>query len=202
MISTSRSRRFAQRSSLSSSPGRACVGVRGWRCLPWCTMRRSRFRFEPRLLFDGPIDSAVGAETAASVVATLREVLSNIARHANATVVDVELAVGDDLLLQVCDNGCGLPDPAPVGGHGLLNINSRAEALGGSAEFAPSAFGRHHCAVAGALRIVALLPGRGVKVHRCRGAGSRFGAFVGRPVLGPDPPTRTFASFGSDSCVV
>ena len=92
--------------------------------------------FEPRLLFDGPIDSAVGADTAASVVATLREVLSNIARHANATVVDVELAVGDDLLLQVCDNGCGLPDPAPVGGHGLLNINSRAEALGGSAEFA------------------------------------------------------------------
>lgn len=90
--------------------------------------------FEPRLIFDGPIDSVVANETAAAVVATLREALSNVGKHANATVVDVELVAGDELLLQVRDNGRGLLEPVPDGGHGLQNIQARAERLGGTAE--------------------------------------------------------------------
>ena len=97
--------------------------------------------FEPRLILDGPIDSAVQGETAAAVVATLREALSNVAKHANATVVDVELAVGDDLLLQVCDNGRGILEPAPQGGNGLVNMRARAEQLGGNAQIHRSPVG-------------------------------------------------------------
>ena len=41
--------------------------------------------FEPRCFFDGPVDSAVDDELAAELLATLREALSNVARHARAT---------------------------------------------------------------------------------------------------------------------
>jgi signal transduction histidine kinase len=101
----------------------------------------SALGFEPRLLLDGPIDSAVDADTAAAVTATLREALSNTAKHAEATVVDVELAVGHDLLLQVSDNGRGIPQPPPEGGKGLGNMAARAERLGGSAVVRRSAAG-------------------------------------------------------------
>ena len=38
--------------------------------------------FEPRCFFDGPVDCGVGGEVAAELLATLREALSNVARHA------------------------------------------------------------------------------------------------------------------------
>jgi signal transduction histidine kinase len=90
--------------------------------------------FEPRLMLDGPIDSTVPGDVAEAVVATLREALSNVAKHAAASVVDVELAVGNDLLLQVCDNGTGIAEPLPTAGHGLTNMIGRARDLGGNAE--------------------------------------------------------------------
>jgi signal transduction histidine kinase len=64
-------------------------------------------------------------------VATLREALSNVAKHARATKVDVVLSVGDQILLRVLDDGRGLPDTIHDGGPGLTNMASRAEALGG-----------------------------------------------------------------------
>jgi signal transduction histidine kinase len=90
--------------------------------------------FEPRVILDGPIDSAVPLAIADEILATLREGLSNVARHANATVVDVELDVGDDVLLRICDNGRGLAQPIPTEGHGLANMAMRAERLGGQFE--------------------------------------------------------------------
>jgi signal transduction histidine kinase len=88
--------------------------------------------FEPRVLLDGPIDSAVPPHVAESLLATLREALSNVARHANATLVDVELAVKEELLLRVCDNGLGLAEPVSTDGHGLSNMAARARQLGGT----------------------------------------------------------------------
>ena len=38
--------------------------------------------FEPRCFFDGPVDSGVGADLATELLATLREALTNVARHA------------------------------------------------------------------------------------------------------------------------
>jgi signal transduction histidine kinase len=97
--------------------------------------------FEPRLMLDGPIDSAVQGDAAAAVVATLREALSNVGKHANATVVDVELSVADDLMLQVRDNGLGRPQPPPDVGKGLGNMVARAEQLGGTASIGRSPAG-------------------------------------------------------------
>ena len=54
----------------------------------------------------------------------------------NATVVDVELAVGDNILLRVCDNGRGLATPSPAAGHGLANMAMRAKRLGGQLDVA------------------------------------------------------------------
>jgi signal transduction histidine kinase len=90
--------------------------------------------FEPHLILDGPIDSTVPIDVADAVLATLREALSNVAKHAAASVVDVEVAVGSDLLLQVCDNGTGIGERPPTGGHGLTNMVARARGLGGNAD--------------------------------------------------------------------
>jgi signal transduction histidine kinase len=87
--------------------------------------------FEPRVILDGPIDSAVPLSIADEILATLRESLSNVARHANATVVDVELEVGRNVLLRICDNGRGIAQPIPAQGHGLANMAVRAKRLGG-----------------------------------------------------------------------
>lgn len=89
--------------------------------------------FEPRVTFDGPIDVLVGETLGGHIVAVLREALSNIARHAEASAAEITLmVVGNELELNVGDNGKG-PDSRLVGGRGLGNIAARAEELGGSA---------------------------------------------------------------------
>lgn len=64
-----------------------------------------------------------------------KEVLSNVARHAQATEVNVRCA-GEDgrLQLVVEDDGIGFDPTAVVRGHGLRNIEERARRLGGSFE--------------------------------------------------------------------
>jgi len=66
-----------------------------------------------------------------------QELLTNVARHAQATRLDVELAsVGDRLVLNVGDNGVGMA-PEPVNGKaslGLLGMRERALRLGGSVD--------------------------------------------------------------------
>lgn len=90
--------------------------------------------FEPRVLFDGPVDTSLGERGVAALVSTLREALSNVARHARATRVDVEVLAGADVCLRVADDGVGPPrDGQPVG-NGLRNMASRARELGGAME--------------------------------------------------------------------
>jgi len=87
--------------------------------------------FEPRVVFDGPIDAAATDAVAVEVVGVLREALSNVARHASATKVDVSIEAGDELVVQVVDNGVGPPGPDTPMGSGLANMQARAERLGG-----------------------------------------------------------------------
>ena len=82
--------------------------------------------FEPRVLFDGPVDTTVAGPVAADLLATLREALTNVARHANASRVDVSLVVGDDVVLTVTDDGVGTPSPVRSQGRGLGNMAARA----------------------------------------------------------------------------
>ena len=93
--------------------------------------------FDPRVVFDGPVDAAVDEATAPELLATLREALSNVARHADASRVGVEVTAGEDIVLLVADNGRGCGGEAGGGpGHGLRNMRARAEALGGHCEVA------------------------------------------------------------------
>jgi signal transduction histidine kinase len=93
--------------------------------------------FEPSVLFDGPVDTGVDDRSADELESTLREALSNVARHARATTVDVELVVGVDVWLRVVDNGVGPPGPDAPRGKGLANMASRAASLSGTFELRP-----------------------------------------------------------------
>ena len=92
--------------------------------------------FSPDVSFHGPVETALNADAAHDLLSTLREALSNIARHANATHAVVRVAVdGTDVVLTVIDNGIGLPDDRDPGrGEGLGNMHARAVRRGGSFE--------------------------------------------------------------------
>ena len=92
--------------------------------------------FRVQVDFAGPVDAVVTDELAEQLLPTLREALSNIGRHARATEASVSLSVGGpDCRMEIRDNGRGVVDtPAAGGGHGLPNMRSRAECLGGSFE--------------------------------------------------------------------
>jgi signal transduction histidine kinase len=87
--------------------------------------------FEPRVHFDGPVEAAADEELGADLLAVLRELLSNVAHHAEATSADVYLLAGSEVILRVEDNGRG-PGPVRAGGRGLRNLATRAEHHGGS----------------------------------------------------------------------
>ncbi|MGY4099909.1 GAF domain-containing protein [Nocardia sp. R16R-3T] len=65
------------------------------------------------------------------VEAVLREAVSNAVRHASATTVSVHLRVRDDVMIEVTDDGVGLPDDV-ARLSGLANLATRAEQAGGS----------------------------------------------------------------------
>jgi len=89
--------------------------------------------FEVTVAFAGPIDVAVSELVAEHVHATVREALTNIGRHAQASSARVSLTVDDSLCrLEVLDNGRGVEEGGPSdGGLGLVNLRRRAEKLGG-----------------------------------------------------------------------
>lgn len=67
----------------------------------------------------------------------VKEALHNIVAHAAASVVTLHIAVeGPQLLVEIADNGRGLPPPETMKpGNGLQNMKSRALDLGGSCDF-------------------------------------------------------------------
>ena len=86
--------------------------------------------FEPTVQLRGPVDTVVAPATRENLLATLREALSNTARHAQAGEVEVDLRVADDVVLTVRDDGVGF---TPGGREsGLRNMRRRAESLGGT----------------------------------------------------------------------
>ncbi|HVW32361.1 MAG TPA: GAF domain-containing protein [Acidimicrobiia bacterium] len=91
---------------------------------------RGALGFLPEVPVNGAVDTLVRDDVGRELLATLREALSNVARHAGAGRVEVELSAGVEIVLRIVDDGRGLPD-APSRGLGLRNMASRAEALGG-----------------------------------------------------------------------
>lgn len=92
-----------------------------------------RLGFHPRVHFEGPVDTFADKDVGEQLLAVLRESLSNVIRHAQASSVDVTLAAGAELVLVVSDDGVG-PGNSRDAGFGLHNMEARAVALGGSFE--------------------------------------------------------------------
>ena len=96
---------------------------------------------QPRVHFDGPVE-AIGDEIHAQLLATLREALSNVVRHAGATAVDVAVRASEGgVVLRVADDGEGIDEDAGTTGSGLRNMKDRAEQLGGRCDVSRSAEG-------------------------------------------------------------
>jgi len=92
--------------------------------------------FTPTVHLDGPLDEApIRPAVVAAVLAVIRESLSNVARHAEATDATLSVvATQTDLSILLEDNGIGLPDDddrARGGGHHKIRLH--AHRLGGYA---------------------------------------------------------------------
>jgi signal transduction histidine kinase len=113
------------------------AGVRS-RVLDLVREARPLLAQEPTVLFEGPVDASTPDELVPDLLATLREALSNVGRHAHATHVEVQLAVsGGELVLSVRDDGTGPPGPDVARGRGLANMTARADRRGGTLDLRP-----------------------------------------------------------------
>ena len=85
----------------------------------------------------------VNAAVRTQVTRILREAISNVIRHSQATVCTIEVTEQNGVLhLQVMDNGIGVVAPTRTsGGMGLAGMERRARKLGGSFSIAPAAGG-------------------------------------------------------------
>ena len=87
--------------------------------------------YEPRAVFIGPVDTAVPDGVVDDIIAVVREGLTNVARHAGASQVEVKLRyAGGELALVLTDDGAGMHDATRR--SGLANLRERAEHYGGT----------------------------------------------------------------------
>lgn len=103
-----------------------------------CDESAKALGFTPACDIDGPIDSAAVEPTRGQMLLCLREALSNVARHANASNVEVSVRVGEGRLsLRVADDGVGYRPAPGQASSGLDNMLVRAQALGGHFSITP-----------------------------------------------------------------
>ncbi len=87
--------------------------------------------FHPEIKFNGPLNLGVPAELADDIVAVVRETVSNIARHANASEAQIRVSlVGELVTIDAIDDGCGIGILEHT--SGLSNLRRRAEAHAGA----------------------------------------------------------------------
>ena len=108
-----------------------------------------RMGIKVRLRLDNA-DPPVREAVAIALYRMVQEALTNIARHAQASEVQIEIRrQANELVLTVQDNGVGFAEPKMYqeGSHGLMGIRERAYMLGGHLEIGNSAAGGGRIAV-------------------------------------------------------
>lgn len=102
-------------------------------------LRERMHRAVVELAGDGPVHTTVRMSGPLGVVepeladhaeAVVREAVSNVVRHAHAKNMSLTVSVGDDLTIDVTDDGIGIPDL--VARSGLHNLAERAHAFEGA----------------------------------------------------------------------
>ena len=82
--------------------------------------------------FDGAVNTAISETVADHVMAIIREAVTNVERHAQATRATISLSAGNGCCqLVIADDGRGFSGEAREGGLGLTNLRRRAEKLSG-----------------------------------------------------------------------
>ena len=93
------------------------------------------------------IDDRLSDRAKIALYRVTQEALTNIARHANAQEVEIELGYDDEkhtVFLRISDDGEGIKNPEQMtksGGLGLRNMLERIEAQGGELDFRSGALG-------------------------------------------------------------
>jgi len=85
--------------------------------------------FSPNLTIEGSLEG-LAVDLEADLIAVVREGLTNVARHAQASSASVRVTSGDTIQVEVADDGVGFAPTAVR--SGLANLRKRAESHGGS----------------------------------------------------------------------
>jgi len=100
--------------------------------LDWLVQEFTRHHGIPCALELDEEEAPFGEDAATAIFRIVQESLTNVARHAKASRVDVALRRrGGRYLLQVCDDGEGLDPAAAREGLGLVGMHERVLQLGG-----------------------------------------------------------------------
>jgi len=120
--------------SLHARPGADEAGLRT-QILDVVSEATGALGFTPALRMSGHLDN-VSDEAGQHLLGALREALSNAARHARASKVEVMVEAGPELTLLVRDNGVGMKETGRR--SGLANLAERAGTLGGTMRSGPA----------------------------------------------------------------
>jgi signal transduction histidine kinase len=120
--------------TLQSRPTSAAAGVRA-QVLAVIEEMTGPLGFSPTARIDERLDTLVSAQITAHLLAAVREALSNVARHAQASQVNINIDAGAELVLSVRDNGRGIGTTSRRSGLG--NLSERAKVLGGKLRIRP-----------------------------------------------------------------
>jgi signal transduction histidine kinase len=91
---------------------------------------------DTELSFDAPPSEEaakvpIGPDQRRNLLLFFKEAITNVARHAQASRVEITLRLMDgSLRLEIRDDGCGFDPCAEHGGNGLRTMRQRAQALG------------------------------------------------------------------------
>ena len=88
-----------------------------------------RFALRAELKTDGRIPE-IGARAQAELLRIVQEAMTNVRKHADATVVRVDVATNGELRLTVTDNGRGFRTENVSSGFGLESMRQRAAVIG------------------------------------------------------------------------
>ena len=96
--------------------------------------------FDPKIRFDGPVDAVSDDALAEDVIAVVRELLSNVAKHAHASTADLAMHANTSVFtVTIVDDGRGVGEAARS--SGLDNLRERAEARAGRFSVEPGPAG-------------------------------------------------------------